>query len=68
MKPIFTGILSLCKAEGYYGTMGRVCQPVYRGPRSIGGFAEDNLPEVVIACPVSVVQATLTFFTCHLPV
>lgn len=35
MKPIFTGILSLCKAEGCYGTMGRVCQPVYREPRSM---------------------------------
>lgn len=35
MKPIFTGIPSLCKAEGYYGTMGRVCQPVYRGPGSV---------------------------------
>lgn len=25
----------LCKAEGCYGTMGRVCQPVYREPRSV---------------------------------
>lgn len=56
----------LCKAEGCCGTMGRVCQPVYREPRSVVLLLKTTCQKLWSHVPVSVVQATLTFFTCHL--